>query len=187
MADLAFAAAHVREKVPVGTPNVWAVKTFYARVALYEGTYRKYHPELNLQNTASQFLETARDVAKDVMSSGKFQIYNTGNPDQDYAALFSSQDLTSNPEVILANAYDASKPGGGGNAGNAFGDYEQSPARDLVQTYLMKDGTRFTAVPGYDKFTYVREFQNRDPRLMQTLVYPGWVRLPAYYSICTLF
>jgi hypothetical protein len=179
MSDLAFAAAHVRENVPIGTPNVWAVKTFYARVALYEGTFRKYHTESNLQNTAAQFLQTASDVAKDIMSSGKFQIYNTGHPNQDYAALFNSQDLTSNSEVILVNAYDASKPGGGGNAANAFGDYEQSPARDLVQTYLMKDGTRFSAVAGYDKFTYVQEFQNRDPRLSQTLAYPGWVRLPA--------
>jgi len=179
MSDLAFAAAHVRENVPIGTPNVWAVKTFYARVALYEGTFRKYHTESNLQNTAAQFLQTASDVAKDIMSSGKFQIYNTGHPNQDYAALFNSQDLTSNSEVILVNAYDASKPGGGGNAANAFGDYEQSPARDLVQTYLMKDGTRFSAVAGYDKFTYVQEFQNRDPRLSQTFAYPGWVRLPA--------
>ena len=179
MADLAFAAAHVRGKVPVGTPNVWAVKTFYARVALYEGTFRKYHPELNLQNTASQFLETARDVAKDIMTSGKFQLYNTGNPDKDYATLFSSQDLTSNPEVILANVYDASKPGGGGNENTGiFGAYEQSPSRDLIQSYLMKDGSRFTSVPNYDTFTYVQEFQNRDPRLMQTIVHPSWIREP---------
>jgi len=180
MADLAFAAANVREDVPAGTPSVWAVKVFYARVALYEGTYRKYHPELNLQSTANPFLETARDVAKDFMSSGKFQLYNTGNPDKDYLTLFTSQDLTANPEVILATVYDASKPGASSGDVNytVFGDYEQSPSHNLAETYLMIDGTRFTEIPGYDTFTYVHEFQNRDPRLKQTLVYPGWVRAP---------
>ncbi|MGN6532514.1 MAG: RagB/SusD family nutrient uptake outer membrane protein [Ginsengibacter sp.] len=180
MADLAFASANVRDKVPAGTPGLWAVKTYYGRVALYEGTYRKYHPELNLQSTANRFLDTASAVAKSVISANKFSIYNTGKPNQDYATLFNSQDLTTNPEVILTTIFDATKPNGGSNINSTvFGDYEQSPSRDLVQSYLMKDGTRFTAIPGYNNYTYVQEFQDRDPRLMQTLVYPGWVRAPA--------
>src|SRR5690606_33894611 len=54
-------------------------------------------------------------------------------------------------------------------------DYEMSPSRELVQTYLMKDGSRFTAQPGYQTFGFVQEFQNRDPRLMASFVYPGLV------------
>lgn len=180
IADLKFAASHVREKVPSGTPNVWAVKAFYSRVALYEGTYRKYHPELKLQNTTDQFLEIARDVARDIMDSQKFHLYNTGDPYHDYAVLFSSQDLLPNPEIILARPFDLSKPGAVDGDQNLyiFGNYEQSPSRDLIQAYLMKDGTRFTQIQGYKKFGFVQEFQDRDPRIYQTIAYPGWLRFP---------
>ncbi|WP_138991244.1 RagB/SusD family nutrient uptake outer membrane protein [Larkinella sp. C7] len=178
MADLAFAAANVRENVPTGTPGKWAAKLLQARVALYEGTYRKYHDELNLQATANAFLETAATVSAEIMASKKFSIYNTGKPNEDYAALFSSQNLLTNPEVILTNAYDVDKKRSGGVNGTVFGDYEQAPARDLVQTYLMKDGSYFSGQTGYQQFGFVKEFQNRDPRLMQTVAYPGWVRQP---------
>lgn len=180
MADLAFAASHVQETVPKGTPGLWAVETIYARIALFEGTYRKYHPELNLQNTANAFFDTARAVAARIMASGHFSVYNTGNPDQDYGSLFSSQDLSSNPEVILNTPYDLTKKGASSSNINStvFGDYEQSPSRDLVQTYLMKDGTPFTDKAGYEKMGFVQEFQDRDARLKQTVVYPGFVRTP---------
>ncbi|PSL44817.1 putative outer membrane starch-binding protein [Chitinophaga niastensis] len=176
MADLLFAATHVRTTVPSGTPGVWAVKMLYARFALYEGTFRKYHPELNLQSTASRFLDTARAVTQDIISSGNFSIYNTGKPNQDYATLFNSQDLLPNKEVILANPYDANKSGSGNNNGTVFGDYEQSPSRDLIQTYLMRDGSRFTDIPGYDKMQFVQEFNLRDPRMQQTMAGPGFTR-----------
>jgi len=178
MADLDFASKHVREDVPTGTPGVWAVKTFYARTALYEGTYRKYHPELNLASSASSFLQKAKDVSLDIISSGNFQIYNTGHSDQDYGALFASADLSGNKEVILNTPYDASKTNASSsnNNGTVFGDYEQSPSRDLIQTYLMKDGSTFTSIKGYETLGFVDEFQNRDPRMKQTIAYPGFKR-----------
>ena len=178
MADLDFAYKNVREGVPNGTPGKWAVAVLYSRAALYEGTYRKYHSELNLTATATPFLETAARVAGEIISSNKFTIYNTGKPEQDYATLFSSQDLTVNKEVILTNIFDLSKGKSQNVNSVVFGDYEQAPARDLIQTYLMKDGTRFTSLPNYDKLGFVKEFENRDPRLAQTIAYPGWVRVP---------
>lgn len=179
MSDLAFASAHVQESVPGGTPNVWAVKTYYARTALYEGTYRKYHPELSLAGTAASLLQKAAEVTNGIMASGKFQIYTTGNPGKDYGALFATQDLSGNKEVILNMPYDASKPGASSSNNNStvFGDYEQSPSRNLVQTYLMTDGSRFTDIANYDKFGFVKEFENRDPRMKQTIVYPGFARV----------
>ncbi|PWJ57669.1 putative outer membrane starch-binding protein [Dyadobacter jejuensis] len=178
MADLAFASAHVREAVPSGTPNKWAVKTEEARIALYEGTYRKYHDELNLQGTAQAFLERAAKVSQEIITSGKFDIFSSGNPHQDYASLFNAQDLLTNKEVILANAFDQNKNRSQDINSVVFGEYEQSPARDLVQTYLMADGSRFTDQPGYKTFGFIQEFEKRDPRLSQTLVYPGWIRQP---------
>lgn len=178
MADLDFAYKNVRESVPVGTPGKWAVATLYTRAALYEGTYRKYHSELNLAGSANTFLQTAARVAGEMIAAKKFSIYNTGRPDQDYATLFSSQDLTGNSEVILTNIFDLSKSKGQNVNSVVFGDYEQAPAKDLLLTYLMKDGSRFTDIAGYAQKSFVEEFKNRDPRMAQTMVYPGWTRVP---------
>lgn len=167
MADLAFAAANVKEDVTPGTPNVWVMKLVQARSALYEGTYRKYHGELNLAGTADGFLQTAAQVAGEIINSGKFQIQGS------YSALFTSASLAGNKEVLLSSIYDQDLKRSGSNA-NIL-DYEMSPSRELVQTYLMKDGSRFTAQPGYQTFGFVQEFQNRDPRLMASFVYPGFV------------
>ena len=178
MADLEYASNNIREKVPTGTPGKWAAKMLYAKIALYEGTYRKYHTELNLQSTANRFLEKASVVSGEIKSSKKFSIYNTGKPAQDYGTLFSSQDLLSNSEVILANSFDPTKNRAQDNNTEIFGEYEQSPSRDLIQSYLMKDGTYFTDMSGYQQFQFVKEFENRDPRLSQTMVFPGWIRQP---------
>ncbi|WP_447640001.1 MULTISPECIES: RagB/SusD family nutrient uptake outer membrane protein [Chitinophagaceae] len=179
MSDLLFASTHVRESVSAGTPGLWAVMTIYARIALYEGTYRKYHSELNLQSTAGRFLDTAKVIAQRIMTSGKFNIYNTGNPSKDYATLFNSQDLSANLEVILNTPYDLSKKGAASSNINStvFGDYEQSASHDLVQSYLMTDGTRFTDINNYQQKTFPQEFINRDPRLSQTIAYPGFQRV----------
>lgn len=178
MADLEFASTNVRESVPSGTPGKWAAKMRYAKIALYEGSYRKYHPELNLQGTANAFIEKAGKIAGEIMASGKFSLYSTGKPEQDYAALFNSPDLLTNSEVILVNAFDRTKNRDQNINSVVFGEYEQSPSRDMIQTYLMKDGSRFTDMAGYEKFGFVKEFENRDPRLSQTFVYPGWIRQP---------
>ncbi|WP_346319557.1 RagB/SusD family nutrient uptake outer membrane protein [Chitinophaga sp. YIM B06452] len=178
MNDLAFASANVKERgaaeVLANTPDKWSAMIRYARIALHEGTFRRYHPELNLQNTAAGFLQKARDISLEIMNSGKFQVYNTGKPEADYGVLFNSQELSGNKEVILATAYDQNKQMGANINGTVFGDFECSPARSLVNEYLMKDGTRFTDIPGAMQQTFVQEFQNRDARLMHTVAYPGW-------------
>ncbi|GAO42709.1 RagB/SusD family nutrient uptake outer membrane protein [Flavihumibacter petaseus] len=178
MADLLYASSMVREDVPSGTPDKWAAMAIYARAALYEGTYRKYHPELNLQSSADKFLDTAIAVSGRIIASGNFEIHSTGKPNADYASLFNSGSLSGNREVILNTPYDLSVSGAqsSNRNGTLFGDYEQSPSRDLVQTYLMKDGSRFTEQPGYQEFMFVKEFENRDPRMAQTLAYPGFKR-----------
>lgn len=173
MADLKFAYENVKEVVSSGTPGKWAVAALYARIALEEGSWRKYHPELELQSSSDQFYQIAQSVSKDIMDSGLFSIYNTGNPKEDYKTLFSSLDLSSNPEVILPHIYDA-EIGHSLTLSTIFSDYEQSPTRELMQTYLMRDGSRFTEIEGYNKLTYVKVFENRDYRLMSSYAYPGW-------------
>ncbi|RYZ16979.1 MAG: RagB/SusD family nutrient uptake outer membrane protein, partial [Sphingobacteriales bacterium] len=141
MADLAFASEHVRADVPAGTPGKWVVKQVFARHALYEGTFRRYHPELALAGTAAAYFTIAAQQANDVIASAQFAVHNTGNPAADYASLFNSASLASNREVLLANIYDQDLGRNGNNNSNII-DYEMSPSRDLVQEYLMKDGSR---------------------------------------------
>ncbi|WP_018627291.1 RagB/SusD family nutrient uptake outer membrane protein [Niabella aurantiaca] len=172
LADMDFAIANVKEKAPGGTPGLWAVKAMYARMALFEGTYRKYHPELSLQNTAGKFLEIARTQAGDVMASKKFALSAA------YADLFNSQDLSGNKEVLLNTVYDVNKGVSGSNNIGIGGNYEQSPSRDLVQTYLMKDGSRLTDHAGYQALQFVEEFKDRDPRIYATFMTPGFIKLP---------
>lgn len=174
MSDIQFASQNIREDVAYGNIDKWSALMLQARIALYEGTYRKYHPELNLQGTADEYLEVARSAAMELIDSENFAIHNTGNPDQDYETLFNSEDLSGNSEAILVNVYDVDKKKTSGN-GTVFGNYEQSPAKSLMDSYLMADGSRFNEQVGYNTLTFVEEFENRDPRLAQTFVYPGWV------------
>lgn len=180
-ADFQFAADNVFENQPTGAIHQMFVKAEMARAALHEGTFRKYHPELGLESSANTYLQMARDLAKEIMDSGKYALWNTGTPDQDYYNLFVSGDLTSNPEVIFVNiSQDQLK-----NSGNSiiiFGNFETSPSRDLLQSYLMKDGSYYTNQAGYETKQFVEEFVDRDPRLTQTYAFPGWelVRTGAY-------
>ncbi|WP_288205705.1 RagB/SusD family nutrient uptake outer membrane protein [uncultured Parabacteroides sp.] len=171
--DFQFAAEHVKTGQETGAVDKWVVLTYMARHALYEGTYRKYHDELNLQSSAGTYLKMAADVALQIMNEGGFSIYTTGDVDNDYHTLFESSDLSTNPEIILATYFDR-KIQGNGFWAFMFGNYIPCPTKDLVQSYLMKDGSYYSAQPGYETKQFVEEFQNRDPRMWQTLAWPGW-------------
>lgn len=171
--DYDFAAQHVRESQPSGAVNRFVVLTYKMRHALYEGTFRKYHPELELQSTADTYLSMAKADALEIMQEGGYDIYNTGNPANDYHSIFVSTGIASNPEVILPRMYEIDIVNSGWWE-YQFGNYEASPAKDLLQAYLMNDGSHYSAQSGYETFQFVEEFQNRDPRLYQTFAYPGW-------------
>lgn len=171
--DYDFASQNVKASQPEGAVNKWMVLAYKARHALYEGTFRKYHSELELESSANTYLEIARDACKEIMDNGDFSLYNTGNPESDYATLFISQDLTTNPEIIFANISEDQIKNSGWTP-QLFGNYEVSPSKDLLQNYLMSDGSFYTDQPDYETKQFVEEFENRDPRLKQTYAYPGW-------------
>lgn len=171
--DYQFAIDHIFENQPSGAVDRWVAKAFMARNALYEGTYRKYHDELGLSSSADQYLQMARNLARDIMNNGPFAIHNTGNPTTDYASLFTDTDLSGNSEVILA-VYSEDQVRNSGWSETIFGNYEVSPSKDLLQSYLMADGSYYSSQANYETFSFVQEFQNRDPRLSQTYAYPGF-------------
>lgn len=171
--DFEFAANNVDVSVPAGAVNRWLAKAEFARFLLFEGTYRKYHSELSLESSAAALLQKAADIAKDIMDNGSFNLYTTGNPESDYADLFYSANLAANPEIIFARRYEADLLNGD-NGDGMFGNYENFPSKNLVQAYLMKDGSFYSSQPNYQQKEFVAEFTDRDPRLYQTYAYPGW-------------
>ncbi|MDW7695735.1 RagB/SusD family nutrient uptake outer membrane protein [Flammeovirgaceae bacterium SG7u.111] len=171
--DYAFAVEHIQTGQPDGAVDKWVALAFQARHALYEGTYRKYHNELKLENTANSFLQIARDASEKIMEEGGFSLYNTGNPTEDYGSLFNNENLRNNPEILLMNISENDLKNSGWWA-FMFGNYESSPSRDLMMAYLNADGSYYSSVSDFETNQFVGEFANRDARLSQTYAFPGW-------------
>jgi hypothetical protein len=179
MADLEFAAANVSNSMNSGTNTrvtKWAAYTLLSRFTLYEGTFRKYHTELNLQSSASAFLQRAVSASDTIINNAGFAIYNTGAGAADFRTLFSSASLDGNKEVIFLQKNDT-KLGIANNTHVVF-DWQWALSRSLANDFLMKDGTTFQSQPNYDKESFVQIFQNRDPRLAETIMPPGFSTTP---------
>ena len=184
--DVNFAIEHLPSKVSTFRVNKYAALALKAQFCLFEGTFRKYH-ELQINaneagveyvNDYTFYLEEAAAAAQEIMDSKVYKLYSTGNPNKDYRMLF-AQEEASKDEFILAVYYL-----------HAAGIYNNSTAmsilpaqgrlsatRKFVNTYLNADGTRYTANDAYKTNSYYDEFQNRDPRLAQTLRAPGYKRI----------
>ncbi|OOG18151.1 RagB/SusD family nutrient uptake outer membrane protein [Sphingobacterium sp. CZ-UAM] len=170
MKDLEFAAANVRPGGDNSYFTKWSALTLLSRVALHEGTFRKYHTELNLQNTAATFLERAASASQEIINNGGFSI--SGSSATDYRALFSSNTLAGNKEVIFVqkNGRDL----GVANNTHTVLDWQWALSAELADEFLMKDGTTFTSKADYKKKAFVDLFKDRDPRLAETIMPAGF-------------
>lgn len=174
MADLDFAVTTMKNES--GSRTRWyksGALAMQARIALSEGCWRKYHSELGL-NDADRFFRVAADACKAIMNTGNYEL-SIG--EGAYEALFNSQDLSSNKEMIIFEDY-SNELGRKHGAGARF-DWTTGLSRDLMEDYyVIEDGKtkRFQDVPGYDKKTFLEIFENRDPRLGQTFMMPGFMR-----------
>lgn len=180
MEDLDFAIANIRDTKDNSSSLVTrqVALAFKSRVALFEGTYRKYHPELGLGASVTTLLEEAAASAKAVMDAGKYSIHETGSPAKDYRSLFISENPVSQ-EVLFAVVYNNALRKwhnitwkfNSATYGARWGLNKQ-----FINTYLMKDGTRFTDKTGYDQLVFVDEMKDRDHRLAQTVRSLGYTR-----------
>src|SRR5690606_3632736 len=75
--DYQYAIENVLAEQPTGAVDKWLVLAYAARNALHEGTYRKYHEELNLESSANTYLQLAVDYSGRIMAQGGFSIHNT--------------------------------------------------------------------------------------------------------------
>lgn len=149
-----------------GRLNRWAALLVKSRVCLFEGTWRKYHGG----SDAEMWLQEAADAAKEIMDSGPYSLYNTGDPENDYNAYHRVLDLSGNPEVMYWRDYQL---GIFTNHVQSYFDYVGGATKNVVEDYLATDGLPITLSPLYKGDDQIEDvFENRDPRLRQTVLHP---------------
>ncbi|UAY55511.1 RagB/SusD family nutrient uptake outer membrane protein [Arachidicoccus terrestris] len=174
LADLDYACAHIDDAKDNTASQItkWVALAFKSRVCLYEGTYRKYHTELNLQGTAQKWLTSAAQAAEEVMNSHQYSIHvDGGHPALSYRELFISQEPPAD-ETILAYVCngdlqvfnDANWYFTSATYGNRL-----SFSKTFIDTYLNRDGSRYTDKAGFDSAPFPQEVKDRDLRLQQTI------------------
>ncbi|MFD1771495.1 RagB/SusD family nutrient uptake outer membrane protein [Sphingobacterium suaedae] len=175
MADINFAVANIPAEKKLNRITKYTALLLKARIGLHEGTFRKYHGIEGHE----PFLQAAVEAAEELIGSGAYTLFSTGGPQQAYRNLFArdNQDMT---ETILARDFER------GLEVHNLGYLMTSPTagswglnKDLVNSYLMTDGSRFTDKPGFATTGYFEEFQNRDPRLTQTTAGPNFTVIGA--------
>ena len=138
-----------------------------ARVALFEGTWKKFHGEDN----AGKYLDLAIASSSQVISDGQYGLY-TGSGAQSYRYLFLEPGDDSR-EAILDRRYARNILGHDMPYQYDGGGY--NPTRKLADMYLDNNGRPITnpatVFQGYA--TFVSEFQDRDPRMTMTMLIPG--------------
>lgn len=185
--DLDYAIANLRvESEPSRTLITSDVAlALKARVALFEGTYRKYHPELGLEGSANAWLETSAAAARELMDSGRYSLHTGGGPEGSYREVFTSSGPVSS-EVLLAVV--SSTALGVRHAANwwytsATTGVRFSFIRPFIHTYLDIDGTPFTDRAGYATMAFAEEMEGRDLRLGQTVRNHEYQRVNAGVAI----
>ena len=170
--DLTYAINNISDKKDLYNVTHWTALALKSRICLFEGTFRKYHGIPGYE----KFLNECATASKLFIDNAPYAIYQTGA--QPYRDLFSSMNAIEE-EVILARDYDRSQNVMHEANANTLSPTYGRPGmnKKIVNSYLMTDGTRFTDQPGYKTMQYYDEMQNRDPRLTQTVVGPGYMRI----------
>ncbi|OQP56306.1 RagB/SusD family nutrient uptake outer membrane protein [Niastella populi] len=192
LADLDFAIDNLPAAKSVERVTKWTALALKSRVALYEGTWRKYHhKEFNLPG-AERLLALAAEASLKFINESGYIIYNkttgpSGKPYQDLFATINADGVAD--EVILARRYSNEQAIRHGLQFYMTARTQGKPGleKSLVNSYLMADGSRFTDIPGYQIMEFYNEVQNRDPRLAQTIRTPGYTRIGQTTSLAPDF
>lgn len=165
LADLDAAAAVLPAEIPsgenLGRVSKGAALALKARIALTEQRY-----------------DVAEEAAKAVMDLGVYELYSNGDPATSYWELFTDAGKLANgnnKETIFARLHkldvimhnlsrEIQVP-------DQFARFV--PTRSVVESYLCSDGLPIEKSPLYNDDTYESVFENRDPRMRQTILAPG--------------
>jgi len=157
--------------------NKWMALLLQSRVALYEGTWEKYHAgtPFGVESASPEkYLNKAVEAADKIMTSGLYDVYSTGKPESDYNDLFGLRDYSANTEVMFWTKMN-----------KALGIHSHSKlyrmelpegwgiTKELADSYLCTDGkpiSKSTLFKGYTNL--ITEVDGRDPRFRQTVFTP---------------
>ncbi len=183
LADIDFACQNITSNSENTRSLVtkYVAYAFKSRVSLYEGTFRKYHTNLNLGGTVPGLLNQAAVAAKKVMDESGYKLYEGSGTDKSYRQVFTSSApvgtevmLAAICDLALANLNDANWYWTSGT----YGD-KASFIRTFINTYLKVDGTPYTNDPAYKTMLFKDEVKGRDRRLQQTIRMGDYKRLNA--------
>lgn len=182
LADINFAVENLPESWPdAQSPstasrfNKWHALLLKGRIALFEGTWRKYHGGTNPQ----LWLQIAADATKELIDNGPYTLYSTGKPNVDYREMFACETTIkywNNPEVMYWREYIT-----GDRATThmmqTYWHHVGGAAKSFIDDYLMLDGkppvTTEGVHPMYMGDKNVEDvFINRDVRMRQTILHP---------------
>lgn len=155
--------------------NKQIAQLFQARIALYEGTWEKYHAGTPFGVTGSdgsKYLQKAAAVTDALMTTSGGYAIETLNPagDMEYWKLFNRSNYTASSEVMFWRQFII-----GVNGGHNWHRYTTSGAargatKDLIDAYLCTDGNPIGSSALYQgDNTLLSVVANRDPRLAQTI------------------
>ena len=157
--------------------NKWVALLYQSRIALYEGCWQKYHADTDFAASVSnpqKYFNKAVEAAQAVMNSELYSIYSTGNPENDYYALFSTiRDYSGNSEVLFWTQFNVSDGFSNNKNFQMRFPRQRCITRRLADAYLCTDGDPISVsslFQGYDDLT--KESTDRDPRFKQTIFTP---------------
>lgn len=164
-----------------------AAYAMLSRVALYEGTWQKFHTggadTQNNTTRSTQLLQIAKEAAKNVIDRGHYKLfYNEQLGNESYRYMFILEDTKCNPaglttadntEYILARRHRLAD-GVGLNITKAYLTNAVYPTRKLANLYVCQDGLPIAKSSEFKGYTgAATEFENRDNRMLTTLAPNG--------------
>lgn len=131
------------------------------------------------------YWKTAEEAARRVMDMHRYELYSTGKPADDYRDLFNftgrASRNASNKETILAYVYNYDNNSNSKLIHNLSREChvpdQQArflPSKAFCDAYLCIDGRPFHRSELADSSSYAACFENRDPRMKQTVLFPGY-------------
>lgn len=167
--EQAIPAMPKQSEIPIaemGRTTKGAALLLEARVALYQGTWEKYHNG----SDADKYLSIAIDASKALINSNEYALYKgMGNDSYKYLFILQGDD---SKEVILAKRYYKLRLTH--NWTRELMLNAMTPTKSMADMYLSNDGL---PIEKSDKFqgyqTMTSEFENRDPRMAMTFIVPG--------------
>ncbi len=150
----------------LGRVTKGAALALMARIALFMGTWAKYHGE----GDANKYLDIAINAAEEIVSSGEYELY-LGRDADSYKYLFLLPGDDSK-EVILAKRFYLTRVTHNWTRELWFNAIV--PTKNLADQYLASDGLPIETSPTFQGYaTLTSEFQDRDPRMSMTFIVPG--------------